>query len=145
MITKEQWDVFNKGRKIKSKIEDHITESLKVILEIYGSKLAIWYYSGAKEGMGEMRIYFGEILIQVEMQENPYKEIYFVDECYNGYLNCSFPVHFLFLSTDEIKDKVSKFNTKMEKEEQLKVKKEKAKKSALKKLTKKEREALGLS
>lgn len=159
MISKEEWKVFVDRGEIQERIEKHITSVLTELFVLYGGKLSTWYYPGAEEGgMGEMR--FNEESISIETEtasgHDITGEIEYRDEKYYGAITCDFPIHFLFMSVEDIKKKVSKYKTAQEKalaaEQKKKKASAKAKKtekqklinSAKKKLTSDELEALGV-
>jgi len=157
MITKAEWQALLDGNKIQAKIEEHITKCLQEIFTIYGGEHGTWYYPGAEEGgMGEMRIGFGSISITTECKKDVEIEPEYEDNQYSGYLLSEFPVHFLFLSVDDVRTKVSNYKVKLEKQiaaeekkkkataQARKAKKDKLLQSAANKLTAEEKKALGL-
>ena len=152
MITKEKWDALIKYNKTKSEIEDYMNEVIKSICLIYDGELNWWCHYGAAEGqVGEIQNSGDSLNIEVKCS-NIESELYYEDDDYKGYLFCEFPVHFLFLSLNEIQKRV-KANKKKVDDEIKKEEKQKAKQKAdkiktinkaKKKLTKKERDALGI-
>lgn len=155
MITKKEWDKFQDLEKelaeITDKITDHITEVLHMLFEVYGSKLDYWHFEDAPEGdVGTMQVFGGTIgpIVSHPIQE----KIVYKD----NYPATDFPVEFLFMSVDEIKKEITrdrderrkaeeeKKKKAKEKREKRKAEKERLKQSAVQKLTKEERKALGL-
>lgn len=157
MITKAEWQTLIDTDKIKTKIEDHMTKALAAIIGVHGGELGTWYYYGAASGnMGEMIIRGDSIGIEVELDKYIKSEVEYEDEHYSGYLTCSFPVHFLFMSISDIVVTVSKYKANAEKKAETakkkmaktakasKTKKDKLVASARSKLTPEEKKAIGI-
>jgi hypothetical protein len=158
MITKEKWDAFldlrSKLGSAQGEIEAHIQKSLEIICEIYGGKLDWWQYPSydCERCDGEINLTGSSIDIYVGCDPGLDEE-----PLYDGdSITCNFPIGFLFISLDEIRELVSssKEEQRIEEEEEKakkkkqrearKTKKEALQKSARTKLTKEEAKALGL-
>ncbi len=141
--------VFEKKRSILENRVDHI---ISVILKVFKARLGCWYFYNAREGeVGECSSY--------ELRDKDSIEISYILDTkpvdigtqFWDY-SAGFPRRFLFMTDKEITDHIKaelqtekELKKKRQKEaSEKKAKRDRVKKSALAKLTKTERQALGV-
>lgn len=84
--------------KYQAKIEEHMTEVIKMICSIYGDWYYTWYFPDAEEGeMGTFKIVGDNVPIIVEARHGLIRNIY-----------KKFPTHFLSLTIEEIKKEIER-------------------------------------
>ena len=152
-MTKEIVADYMKAQEVfeafEGKIQDRITEVLRLVFDFFGAHLDTWYFPNAAEGeVGTM---------QGVLAEDDFLELIWegkgtrTGKLYD-YLCGSLPVKFLFMEDDAIlkliqKDIAAREDKKKKNDEAVKkrkIKKEAAKISARSKLTKAERKVLGI-